>query len=74
MKEIVFNSIFMTTTTQLKIVELDVPVEVSARQYNLIMSQYGMVCFGRAENEKFFIKLALEKYQPMIQKIVNSDL
>ena len=50
----------------------DTQVEVSKKAYDIIMNQLAGVCFGREDNDKFFIKCAMMGYKNEINQIIKA--
>lgn len=62
----------MTNTTILTNVKYDESIEVTKRQYELIMSRLAGTCAGRQEGEKYFIKLWIMSYKEQVLEIIQN--
>ena len=47
--------------------KINVPYEVTNGQYNMIRNEWSGVCAHRIKNGKFWIKVLLTKYLPLIK-------
>jgi len=54
-------------------IRLNMPIEVSERQYRRIMTELKGVCAGRIENEKYFIKIWLMSWRENVQCILEVE-
>lgn len=59
-------------TTEINL-QYDTPIEVTKRQYDIIMNDYAGTCFGREENGKYYIKLASRGFKKIIERILNTQ-
>ena len=50
----------------------DTPIEVTEKQYGILMSGFQGIVAGREEGNKFFIKVMLMKYSKLIHKLLES--
>ena len=49
----------------------NVPYEVTSAQYNKIRNEWSGVCAHRTENGKYWIKVLLTRYLPLIKLDLN---
>lgn len=52
----------------------DTPVEVTEKQYGQLMNKYSGAIAGRKEENKFYIKLWIMRYKPIIEELLNNSL
>lgn len=55
-------------------IDYDKPIEVTEKQYHYLMGNFGGIVAGRKENNKFFIKVWLMKYAPLIEDYLTKEL
>lgn len=53
-------------------IQYDVPIEVSERHYNLLMTKLGGAVAGRVEDDKYYIKVWAMQYVDIIKDILTS--
>lgn len=51
----------------------DTPVEVTEKQYNLLMNKFSGIIAGRKEDGKYYIKLWMKKYKLVIEEFINKS-
>jgi hypothetical protein len=52
-------------------IKYDTPIEVSKKQYDIIINDFSGVVAHRTENGKYFVKVLLMKYSKFIKQIIN---
>lgn len=51
----------------------DVPVEISAMAFKIIMGPFAGTCAGREENGRYYIKPWMLRYKEQLEKIIESN-
>lgn len=55
------------------IIEYDKPIEVTKKQYSILMVKLSGVVAGREENGKYFVKVWLMGYKHIVEKIIKNN-
>ncbi len=54
------------------IIKYDTPIEVTKSQYNTLMNKFAGIVAGREEEGKYYIKVWLMKYAPVIHSFITN--
>ena len=54
-------------------IRFDKPIEVSAKQYSIIMTKLKGVCAGKIQDGKYFIKIWLMSWSKEVKMILEAE-
>lgn len=54
-------------------IQYNKPIEVSQKQYGRIMTELKGVCAGKVENGKYYIKVWIMSWKPIVQWILETE-